>query len=51
MMGTSGIQGIYRYRYEIRVSDIPDCRWLLAEIPVIKYISESGSVSSFADIA
>ncbi len=31
-MDTSGIQGIYRYRHEIRVSDMPDCRWLRSHL-------------------
>ena len=32
MRGISGIQGIYRYRHGIMVSDMPDCGWLLAPI-------------------
>ena len=30
MRDISGIQGIYRYRHGIMVSDMPDCGWLLA---------------------
>ena len=50
MMDISGIQGIYRYRHEIGVSDMRSWWWLLAEIPVAKRIGEREFVSSFADM-
>ncbi|MEA1863862.1 MAG: hypothetical protein U9N46_01475 [Euryarchaeota archaeon] len=32
MRDISGIQGIYRYRHGIMISDMPDCGWSLAPI-------------------